>query len=253
MVHYEYDGKVALVTGASSGIGKATAIAFGAAGAKVVVAARREAESEAVAETIRSAGGEALFVQTDVSEPDQVEAMVAKTVDKFGRLDFAFNNAGGGGLPGLRMHEVSVEDWDRQTHVYLRSVFLSMKFEVTQMLEQDGGTIVNNASVLGLVGNVGSGAYPTMKHGVVGLTKSAALTYGEDGIRVNAVCPGWIHTEMTETWKDDPDISSRLHARQAMKRHGEPEEIAGMVLWLCSDAASFTTGSAMVVDGGLLA
>ena len=159
MVHYEYDGKVALVTGASSGIGKATAIAFGAAGAKVVVAARREAESEAVAETIRSAGGEALFVQTDVSEPDQVEAMVAKTVDKFGRLDFAFNNAGGGGLPGLRMHEVSVEDWDRQTHVYLRSVFLSMKFEVTQMLEQDGGTIVNNASVLGLVGNVGSCAH----------------------------------------------------------------------------------------------
>ena len=245
-------GKVALVTGASSGIGKATAIAFGAAGAKVVIAARRQPEGEATVNTIRDAGGEAVFIQTDVIQPDQVEAMVKGTVNEFGRLDFAFNNAGGGRVTG-RLHELSIEDWDLMAEAYLRSVWLCMKFEIAQMLKQDGGAIVNNSSVAGLKGVGGSPLYSTMKHGVVGLTKSAALQYGEDGIRVNAACPGWIDTEMTADWKDDPERSARLHAMQAIKRHGEGDEIAGLVLWLCSDSAAFTTGATFVVDGGLLA
>ncbi len=247
-----FDGKVALVTGASSGIGRATAIAFGREGAAVVVAARRETESQAVVDEISASGGRAVFVRTDVTVAEDVQLMVEAAVSKYGRLDYAFNNAGGSRQVG-RIHEYSEDDWDHYSDTFLKSVWRCMKHELEQMLEAGrGGAIVNNASVAGLISSR-SAAYSAAKHGVVGLTKSAGLQYAVDGIRVNAVCPGWIHTEMTETWKDDPVMQPFWFGRQSIQRPGAPEEIASMVLWMCSDEASFVTGAAYPVDGGLAA
>jgi NAD(P)-dependent dehydrogenase (short-subunit alcohol dehydrogenase family) len=217
-----------------------------------VVAARRETESQAVVDEISAAGGRAVFVRTDVTVAEDVQRMVGTAVSEFGRLDCAFNNAGGSRQVG-RIHEYSEEDWDHYSDTFLKSVWRCMKHELEVVLEAGrGGAIVNNASVAGLIGT-GSAAYSATKHGVVGLTRSAGLQYAEDGVRVNAVCPGWIHTEMTETWKDDPVMQPFLFTRQSIQRPGAPEEIASMVLWMCSDEASFVTGAAFPVDGGLTA
>ncbi|MAG35250.1 MAG: short chain dehydrogenase [Dehalococcoidia bacterium] len=252
------EGKVALVTGGGLGLGRATALAFVRAGARVVVA---DVDAEGGAETVRrvkAAGGEALFVRTDVSRAAEVEAMVDNTVASYGRLDCAFNNAGvsspqaGGGGP---IHEHPEETWDRVISINLKGAWLCLKYEIGQMLQQGGGAIVNAASIYGLVGsNRGSSAYTASKHGVVGLTKAAALENAQRGIRVNAVCPGFIHTRMTEQiFAQQPEREQEALAAHPMGRIGQPNEIAETVVWLCSDAASFVTGHALPVDGGYVA
>ncbi|MEH2012346.1 SDR family oxidoreductase [Nostoc sp.] len=252
----EFDGKVAIVTGGSSGIGKATAIAFGKAGAKVVVAARRDSEGEETVNLIKQAGSEALFVKTDVAQVSQVEALVSKTVETYGRLDFAFNNAGidGGNAP---LHEQSLELFDQLIAVNVRGLFLCMKYEIVQMLRTGGGVIVNNSSMGGLIAFPSIGPYHASKHAVMGLTKSAALDYAKLGIRINAVNPGIIDTDlivrMAEKMGDAETTSQRLTTMVPMGRMGKPEEIASTVLFLCSEAASYITGQSLVVDGGYIA
>ncbi|MEH2452615.1 SDR family oxidoreductase [Nostoc sp.] len=252
----EFDGKVAIVTGGSSGIGKATAIAFGKAGAKVVVAARRDSEGKETVNLIKQAGSEALFVKTDVAQVSQVEALVSKTVETYGRLDFAFNNAGinGGNAP---LHEQSLEQFDQLMAINVRGLFLCMKFEIVQMLRTGGGVIINNSSVGGLVAVPRLGPYDASKHAVMGLTKSAALDYAKLGIRINAVNPGLIDTDMTssfaETMGDAETASQQLASMVPMGRVGKPEEIASTVVFLCSEAASYITGQSLVVDGGYVA
>lgn len=245
------EGKVALVTGGSSGIGKATALAFAKEGAKVVVAARRIKESEETVTAIREGGGEAIFVQTDVSQATEVKGMVDAAVETYGRLDCAFNNAGVGGTGPI--HEFLEEEWDRTISINLKGVWLCLKYEIAQMLKQGRGAIVNNSSVAGLIGAANMSAYIASKHGVVGLTKSVALEVAKQGIRVNAVCPGYIHTPMIQARLDDPARKERIIALEPIGRVGDPEEAAEAVVWLCSDAASFVTGHAMPVDGGLVA
>lgn len=252
----EFDGKVAIVTGGSSGIGKATAIAFGKAGAKVVVAARRDSEGEETVNLIKQAGSEALFVKTDVAEVSQVEALVSKTVETYGRLDFAFNNAGflGGNAP---LHEQSLEQFDQLIAVNVRGLFLCMKYEIVQMLRTGGGVIVNNSSMGGLIAFPGIGPYHASKHAVMGLTKSAALDYAKLGIRINAVNPGIIDTDIMsrviEKMGDAESASQQFTTMVPMGRMGKPEEIASTVLFLCSEAASYITGQSLVVDGGYIA
>ena len=247
----QFEGKVAIVTGGNSGIGLATAIKFAELGAKVAIAARRAEEGEAAVETIRSNGGEAIFIRTDVSDADQVEAMVTRTVGTYGRLDLAFNNAGGGGGSG-RLHEFQEDDWDRTMDVNLKGTWLCMKYEIDHMLKQGGGAIVNDSSMAGLVGYSKGHAYAAAKHGVVGLTKSAALQYAADGIRINAVCPGIIPTPPLErTLDSDPELVKWAQDVSPLGRFGTPEEIAEAVVWLCSNASSYVTGLAMLVDGGI--
>jgi NAD(P)-dependent dehydrogenase (short-subunit alcohol dehydrogenase family) len=246
-------GKVALVTGAASGIGRAAALAFASAGARVVVAdVAREAGERTVGE-IRAAAGDAIFVACDVSRAPEVEAMVAEAVATYGRLDCAFNNAGIG-LTYTPLHELDEERWQRILAVNLTGVWLCMKYEIRQMLTQGGGAIVNTASIDGLSGAAGLADYVASKHGVVGLTRTAALEYATRGIRVNAVCPGMIRTPMVEAGiRERPELEARLIAQEPVGRLGTPEEIAAAAVWLCSDAASFVTGHAMPVDGGFLA
>ena len=252
----QFDGKVAIVTGGSSGIGQATAIAFGKAGAKVVVAARRDSEGEETVNLIKQAGSEALFVKTDVAQVSEVEALVSKTVETYGRLDFAFNNAGieGGNAP---LHEQSLEQFDQLMAINVRGLFLCMKYEIVQMLRQGGGVIVNNSSIAGLIALPGIGPYDASKHAVMGLTKSAALDYAKFGIRINAVNPGFINTDMitriVERMGDVETASQQLATMVPMGRMGKPEEIASTVLFLCSEAASYITGQSLVVDGGYVA
>lgn len=243
-----FAGKVALVTGGNSGIGKATAVLFARQGARVVIAARRAEEGEATVAEIRRNGGEAIFVKTDVALAADAEAVVKRTVAEFGRLDCAFNNAGvsGGGL----LHEVTEADWDRMIDVNLKGVWLGMKYQITQMLSQGGGTIVNDSSVAGLSGYVRSTHYAASKHGVVGLTKSASLQYRDKGIRINAVCPGMIMTPMIERAFTIPGVEDWFRSK-VPGRGGNPEEVAQAVTWLCSDAASYVNGVAFPVDGGL--
>jgi len=255
-----FENQVALITGASSGIGRATALHFAANGAKVMVADSNVEGGEETVTAIKKAGGEASFVHVDVTQSSDAEAMVARTVETYGRLDCAFNNAGiasrGGAASsgGRRLtHEVSEEDFDRIINVNLKGVWLSMKHEIPQMLEQGKGAIVNTASVAGLVGLNGGSSYVASKHGVVGLTKTAALEYAQQGIRVNCVCPGYIETPMTANILADAVSSAGVISREPIGRFGFPQEIAEAVAWLSSDAASFVTGHAMAVDGGYVA
>ncbi|WP_050402030.1 SDR family NAD(P)-dependent oxidoreductase [Bradyrhizobium embrapense] len=247
------DGKAALVTGGGSGIGRATAIAMAREGARVAVSdLSRDGIDETVA-LINAAGGQSIAIQGDVTDETDVANMVARTVSAFGRIDSAFNNAGVAGRsvgpPGQRIHELTQASVAKMLSVNLMGVFLCLKYEVAQMLKQGGGgAIVNTASIAGLVGLATSAHYVATKHGVVGLTKSAAIEYAQDGIRVNCVNPGYIKTPMTKETMDEryDEIIAKVPAR----RLGVPEEIAEAVVWMCSDKASFMTGASQVVDGG---
>jgi NAD(P)-dependent dehydrogenase (short-subunit alcohol dehydrogenase family) len=246
----DLDGKVALVTGGSAGIGRATAEAFAAAGAKVVVADVDDQRGEQVAKALRDGGGEAIFVRCDVSSAEDVEHMVATTVETFGGLHMAFNNAGIEGTPAPTT-ECSRENWDRTLAVNLTGVFLCMQEEIPRILESGGGAIVNCASIAGLVGTQGVPAYTASKHGVNGLTKVAALEVAAEGIRVNSVCPGVIMTEMIERASESMgDLLDQVVAAHPIGRGGRPEEVADTVVWLCSDESSFITGQTLAVDGG---
>jgi NAD(P)-dependent dehydrogenase (short-subunit alcohol dehydrogenase family) len=249
------DGKVALVTGGASGIGRATALIFAREGAKLVVADRNEDGGHQTVHMITENGGKAIFVQVDVSNATAVEAMLSTAVETYGRLDCAHNNAGIGSRPRAPLHECTEETWDRVLAINLKGVWLCMKYEIIQMLTQGSGTIVNTASIMGLVGSwSGTAAYNASKHGVVGLTKTAALEYATSGIRVNAVCPGYIRTPLIEeALTSNPALEAQIVARHPVGRMGQPEEIAEAVVWLCSDAASFVTGHTMTVDGGYVA
>jgi NAD(P)-dependent dehydrogenase (short-subunit alcohol dehydrogenase family) len=250
MLEANLEGRVALVTGGNSGIGRATALLFARAGARVVIAARRAEEGAATLAEIRKIGGEGMFVPTDVARAADAEAVVRKAVAEYGRLDYAFNNAGmsGGGL----LHEVAEEDWDRMIAVNLKGVWLGMKYQIIQMLRQGGGVIVNDSSVAGIVGYGRSAHYAATKHGVVGLTKSAAIQYRAHNIRVNAVCPGMIMTPMIERAFAVPGVEEWFRSKVA-GRGGNPDEVAQAVVWLCSDAASYVSGVAFPVDNGLSA
>ncbi len=247
------EGKVALVTGGSSGIGRAAALAFARAGAKVVIGNRRLAEGEETVRLVRDAGGEATLFKTDVTRAAEVEALVSKAVDAYGRLDCAFNNSGTTGVMA-RTAECTEENWDHVLTLNLKGVWLCMKYELLQMLKQGGGAIVNNASVAGMVGLRGGPAYSASKGGVIQLTRTAALEYAKKGIRVNAVCPGYVLTDMTEGHlKTNPEFEGQIKKYQPLGRLGTAEEVAEAVVWLCSDAASFVTGHPLVIDGGSVA
>ncbi len=248
------EGRVALVTGGSSGIGRASALAYAREGAKVVVADVNVEAGEQTVEEVRKADGTATFVRADVSSGRDVEALIRQTIEVYGRLDCAFNNAGITGALGVSTHEYPEEDWDRVIGVNLKGVWLCMKHEIPQMLEQGGGVIVNTASIWGLVGAEGASAYVASKHAVVGLTRAAALEYAQQGIRINAVNPGTIRTPLLDPFiAAIPDFVSTLTAEHPIGRIGMPEEVAAAVVWLCSDAASFVVGHTMVVDGGYVA
>jgi NAD(P)-dependent dehydrogenase (short-subunit alcohol dehydrogenase family) len=251
-----FQDRVIIVTGASSGIGKATAIEFGKEGARVAVSARRLAACEETAEAVRAAGGQAIAVPADVMEPAQIAALVEQTVRTWGRLDGAFNNAGIAGETGLPTHEHSLENWHQVISVNLTSVFVSMKYEISAMLQTGGGAIVNNSSIYGLVGaTIGHVPYAASKYGVIGLTQTAAYEYAKRGIRVNAVCPGYTRTElMQELYDGDPArFQQQIIPQIPMDRLGEMVEIARLVLWLTSDEASYVTGQAIAADGGWVA
>jgi NAD(P)-dependent dehydrogenase (short-subunit alcohol dehydrogenase family) len=248
-----FAGKVALVTGGGSGIGRAAALAFAREGAKVVVADIDHAAATDTARQVADHGGDARAVLADVSREADIAAMIAEAVGAFGRIDCAFNNAG---ISGVRypVHELELADFNRTIGVNLTGVFLCMKHELPVMLKQRGGVIVNNASVAGLRGSPKLAAYVASKHGVIGLTKVAALEYAAFGVRVNAVCPGWTDTAIISGLKDDePEMFDKLITRVPLRRLGRPEEVAEAVLWLCSDAASFAVGHPLVIDGGLTA
>ena len=249
----DMNGKVALVTGGSTGIGRATALEFAASGAKVVVANRTRETGEAVVAEITAGGGEAHWIQTDVTDAGEVESMIAATVERFGRLDYAFNNAGSGGAGGWTA-EVTPSAWDETITIYLRSAFLCMKYELDQMLKQGSGSIVNNSSVDGLRAFPLAPPYSAAKHGVIGLTKSAAVQYADRGIRINAVCPGWTLTPpVAAAIRREPSAEAKMIAEQPIGRIGRPEEVADAVVWLCSDRASMVIGVALPVDGGYMA
>ena len=245
-----FEGKVALVTGGNSGIGRATALAFAREGARVVLAARRENLGNEVMQEIINNGGEALFIKTDVSLRAEVENLIKKIIDQYGRLDLAFNNAGVGG-PMSRLAKQTMENWDMVINTNLKGVWLCLKYEIEQMLKQGGGVIVNTASTAGISGSPGAAIYSASKHGVLGLTKSAAADYATKNIRINAVCPGPIMTPMLEEgFIQRPPMREAYLSTVLMGRFGVPEEIAGAVLWLCSDEASFMTGYSMTIGGG---
>lgn len=246
-----FSGRTALITGGGMGIGQATALAFAKDGANVVVSDVAVAEGTATADRIVREGGKAIFVKSDVSSPQDAEATVRKAVEEFGRLDIAFNNAGIGGPKALTA-DCSLEEWNKTLAVNLTGVWLGMKYQIVQMLKQGGGAIVNNASILGTVGFATASAYVAAKHGVIGLTKTAAIEYATKGIRVNSVCPGFVVTPLLEKAgiTSNAEVSTMIANLHAMKRMGTVEEIAAAVLWLASDDASFVTGHALLVDGG---
>lgn len=249
-----FDGKVALVTGGSFGIGQATAVAFAARGASVVVADWIEDKEQKTMNLMEEANptGQYQFITCDVSDSSSVQAMVEQTISIYGRLDFAYNNAGIEGTQAT-VQDCTEENWDKTIAINLKGVWLCMKYEIPHILKQ-GGAIVNCASVAGLIGFAGLPAYVASKHAVVGLTKSAALENAQKGIRINAVCPGVIHTDMIDrvTGKDK-EIEKQYISMEPIGRMGKPSEVADAVIWLCSDASSFITGHAMAVDGGWVA
>lgn len=244
--------KVALVTGAGSGIGRSTAIAFAREGASVVVSDVDTAGGNETVDMILAAEGRALFVQTDVSHSAGVQHLIRRTVEHYGRLDYACNNAGIGGPPATTA-DYEEADWDRVIGINLTGAWLCMKYELRQMLKQGSGAIVNMASILGHVGWRTAPAYVASKHALVGLTKTAALEYGQHNIRVNAVCPAFIRTPLIEHALTPEQIDSMLIPLHPIGRIGTPEEVAELVVWLCSDKASFVTGSSYLVDGGYVA
>jgi NAD(P)-dependent dehydrogenase (short-subunit alcohol dehydrogenase family) len=245
-----FKGKVAFVTGAASGIGRATVIAFALEGATVVVADISDKGSHETANIIKEAGGLALAVKCDVSQTEDMKNCLGQTIETFGRFDFAFNNAGVEQKLALTA-DLAVEEWDRVVDTDMRGVFLCLKHEIPLMLKQGGGAIVNTSSGAGVKGFKAEAAYVAAKHGVVGLTKAAALDYAQSNIRINAVAPGIIDTSMIKRFSGGtPEGRQAMISQEPVGRMGQPEEIASAVLWLCSDAASFVTGHTMVVDGG---
>ncbi len=249
----EFEGKTALVTGGAAGIGRAAALTFARRGAQVVVADVDTPRGKETVEMIEEEGGEALFLNVDISRAEDVRRMVQETVDAYGGLDFAFNNAGIEGKQAP-VAEVSEENWDRVIDINLKGVWLCMKEQIPAMLDRGGGAIVNMSSVAGRVGFENLPAYVASKHGVLGLTKTAAVEYATQNIRVNAVCPGVIHTEMIDrTTGGDPDTLEAYANMAPAQRMGQPEEVADAVVWLCSEEASFVTGDAITIDGGFTA
>src|SRR5467141_3652420 len=249
-MNLSFEKKVALVTGAGSGMGLSAAQAFAAEGAAVALVDTNESAVRTAAEKLAASGHKAIAVRCDVSDEAQVKAMVEQTVATFGRLDAAFNNAGIQSAVS-EVADASVEEFDRVNAVNLRAIFSCMKYELLQMRKQGSGAIVNNSSLGGLVGIAGRAMYHAGKHGVLGLTKSAALEYASRGIRINAVCPGTIDTPMvTDMLAKEPDAMKEIMRDQPIGRLGQPAEIAAAVLWLCSPGASFVIGQALAVDGG---
>ena len=248
---FDFSGKVALVTGGASGIGRATSLRFAQHGAKVVIGDIDPAGVE-TADLVKREEGEAIFVQTDVRNAKEVENLVATAVETYGGLHCAFNNAG---IlpPTIPLADVDDATFDNVLAVDLKGIFLSMKYEIRQMLRAGGGAIVNNASIAGIIAEAGISTYAAAKHGVVGLSKAAALEYASKGIRINALAPGLVETAMTRPWFDDPAMRSYFMANSPIGRFAQPEEIAGMVLFLCSDLASFAVGQTFAIDGGYTA
>jgi NAD(P)-dependent dehydrogenase (short-subunit alcohol dehydrogenase family) len=243
-------GKVAIITGASRGIGAAAAQTFAVAGAAVVLAARDERALRAVADGIASRGGRALAVPTDVGDPQAIQRLVERAVEAFGRLDAAFNNAGEG-HPKLPLAEIAVEDFDRSIRTNVRGIFLALKYEIPAMLASGGGAIVNMSSTAGLSGVQGMSGYVAGKHGIAGLTKSAALDYAAQGVRVNAIAPGPILTHRLSSLPEE--YRAPVAAAVPMRRIGRPEEVGALAAWLCSEQASFLTGAVIPLDGGRMA
>lgn len=248
----ELTGKVAIVTGAASGIGRTTAQFYAREGAKVSVSDIDEAGGQETVKLINETGGEAIFIKTDVSSPENCQALVRRTVEKFGRLDYACNNAGIGGEQNLTA-DYSIDGWQKVISVNLSGVFYCMKYEIPAMLETGKGAIVNMASILGQVGFATAPAYVAAKHGVVGLTKTAAIEYAQRGVRVNSVGPAFIKTPMIASLEDDPETLKMLISLHPLGRLGNPEEVAELIIWLSSERASFVTGAYFAVDGGYLA
>jgi NAD(P)-dependent dehydrogenase (short-subunit alcohol dehydrogenase family) len=246
-------GKVAIITGGTSGIGRATARAFASAGAKVVVAGRRVDEGEETVRLVKEANSEGFFIKTDVTKELEVKTMVEEAVSRFGRIDYAFNNAGIFGET-LSLVDQTEDEYDRMMDANVKGVWLSMKHEIAQMLKQGNGAIVNNSSVLGTVGNPWVPLYIASKHAVIGLTKGAALQYAKNGIRINAVGPGAIETDMlVQATGGQADALAQMASLHPIGRVGKSSEIADAVIWLCSESASFVTAQAIMVDGGYTA
>jgi len=248
-----FESKVVLVTGGNSGIGQSVSLAFAKEGARVVVAARRVSEGNETVAMIERAGGEAHFVQTDVSRAAEVEAMVAACVSKYGGLDYAVNNAGVEGTPFVPAAEYEEQALDQVIEINLKGVWLCMKYQIPEMLKRGSGAIVNMSSVAGLKGGRIGVAYYASKHGVIGLTRAAAIEYAAQGVRINAICPAVVETAMADrAFFHDEDITARVIAMHPLGRVGRPEEVAATAIWLCSEGASFITGHAHPVDGGYL-
>jgi NAD(P)-dependent dehydrogenase (short-subunit alcohol dehydrogenase family) len=246
----DFTGKVIIVTGASSGIGRAAAIMFAKRGGKVVAAARRANKLEETVQMIKDAGGEGMFVQTDVRIAAQVENLVKKTVEKYGRLDIAFNNAGKGGIFQSLVDETE-EQYYEQLDTNLKGVWLCMKYEIPEMLKQGGGAIVNNSSITGLRALRKLSAYSASKFGVVGLTNAAAKEFAPHNIRIVAICPAWVQTEMTPEFTVDPERKAKTERSIPLRRIAQPEEIAELACFLASDKASFVAGGAIAISGAL--
>ena len=249
----EFEGKVILITGATSGLGATAAVSLAGKGAKVAITGRREEQGRAVLDRIEAAGGEGLFVKADVTVRADVQAMVAKTVDRFGRLDGAVNNAGVVRSALTAVADITEENWLATIATNLTAVFMSMKFEIPALLASGGGSIVNIASMAGLLGSdIGGADYAASKHGVVGLTRTAAIDYGQQGIRINALCPAYCHSEMVDPFVEVmPDLFAKVFSRHsAMNRLGESQEVADAIEWLLSARSSFVNGAAIPLDGG---